>query len=519
MSRPVLKPLSGNLRLHALALVGGVATSFAHAPHGAWYLAPLSGLALTRIADRAPVPAAALVAGGLFGVGLHGATLGWLFAGIAASDALLRAHALPSVLILAFSAAPALIAWIAMSAWHRGTSSLAVAGLLIPGLWTLGEWARHFSRFHFPWGQLGYTQAPGSPLSALFPVVGALGLSFVVVMLGGLLALLSLRHARPEWPAAVAAIAALVGLGLASTAIEWTRPVLQPIRVRLLQGNFPATDKFDRAQVVRALDQYRSALLASDAPVTVLPETALPLLEHQLPEAYIASLERAATEEKRDLLISFFRPSGLDKGGYFNSARVIGVSGAQTRDKRFLVPFGEYLPATGLLGLLPDRPTGTHMTDTVPGFLEQDSIVLGGVRVALKLCFEDLFASALRSEDAAAGYLVVISNDSWEGSDAPMHQHLQVAQARAAEAGKPLLRVANTGWSASIDHRGRIVAAAPPNRPAVLDAAVQPREGVTPYTRYGDAIPVGFAALAAVLAALGVGPASRGSATRIVERT
>lgn len=509
----------GNLRLHAMALVGGVATGFAHAPHGAWFLAPLSGLSLTWLALRAQAPRIALTAGGLYGIGLYGATLGWLFAGIAPSDALFEAYAVPSVLILGFAVAPALIASLASWACQRGSGPGVLAGLFIPGMWTLTEWMRQFSRFHFPWGQLGHTQIPASPLSGLLPVVGALGLSFVVVMLGALLAILVLPSMLRAKRAALAALAVLFLLAPASAAIDWTQPIGQPIRARLLQGNFPASEKFDRAQVVRALEHYRSALLASDAPVTLLPETALPLLVHQLPAGYIASLEHAAIEESRDLLISFFRPSEQPAGGYFSSASVIGASGAQLRDKRFLVPFGEYVPAPGLLGALPMQGGGPHMTDTVPGSPDQDGIVLGGVRVALKLCFEDLFAHALRSEDAAAGYLVVISNDSWAGSDAPMHQHLQIAQARAAEAGKPLLRVANTGWSASIDHQGRIVAAAPPNRSAMLDAAVQPRDGVTPYTRYGDAIAVGVATFAAAFTLMGVSYARRDSTTVIVERS
>jgi len=81
-----------------------------------------------------------------------------------------------------------------------------------------------------------------------------------------------------------------------------------------------------------------------------------------------------------------------------------------------------------------------------------------------------------------------------------MHQHLQIAQTRAAEAGKPLIRVANTGWSALIAADGHLVATAPPDVPAALEVFVQPHEGVTPYIRYGDAIPLGIAALAALIA-------------------
>jgi len=507
---PAAKLAIGRLRLQGSALLAGVATSLAFPPHGLWCMAPMAGVSLTWITLHAHRSRDAICAGVAFGLGLYASNFGWLFAGIRSTDSPILAFGAPSLLILGFAAAPALIAWSAFRARLAGMRPLQLAALFIPGLWTITEWLRHFGAFHFPWGHLGYTQVPDSPLTLLAPVAGVLGASFASVMLGGL-ALLALRPANDcAREQALAAVVVLAAALAASTAVEWTRPVGDPLRASLVQGGFRMGEKFDPETVVEALETYGAAARDSDARITVAPETALPVLEHQLPKGYLASLERVARDEGRDLVLSFFRRQDGRNAGYLSSARVIGASGTQTRDKRRLVPFGEYVPAAGLLRPLYERIAAVPLLDTVAGHPDQDGVVLGGVRAALKLCFEDLFGHALRAEDGAARFIVVLANDDWDGSRVAMDQHLQVAQARAAEAGKPLLRVANTGWTASIDHAGRIVAAAAPDRRAMLEVAIQPREGVTPYTRFGDTVPVGIAMLGVAVAL------ARSTAARVV---
>ncbi|HFC53995.1 MAG TPA: hypothetical protein ENJ43_06140, partial [Gammaproteobacteria bacterium] len=85
-----------------------------------------------------------------------------------------------------------------------------------------------------------------------------------------------------------------------------------------------------------------------------------------------------------------------------------------------------------------------------------------------------------------ASLLVNVSNDAWWGDSFGPHQHLQIASMRALEGGRPLLRSTNTGITAIVDHRGRITATAPQFQVAVLTGQVQPRQGATPYVRWGN---------------------------------
>ncbi|MGE5155316.1 MAG: nitrilase-related carbon-nitrogen hydrolase, partial [Bdellovibrio bacteriovorus] len=84
------------------------------------------------------------------------------------------------------------------------------------------------------------------------------------------------------------------------------------------------------------------------------------------------------------------------------------------------------------------------------------------------------------------------------------HQHLEIARMRALETGRYLLRATNTGISAIIDHRGRLLVEIPAFVRGAMPAQVWPRSGATPYVRVGDWPALG-AALALILAAVVLG--------------
>ncbi len=76
---------------------------------------------------------------------------------------------------------------------------------------------------------------------------------------------------------------------------------------------------------------------------------------------------------------------------------------------------------------------------------------------------------------------------------------------RAVETRTPLLRVASTGVSGSIDSRGRIVETLPLRSAEARLVTVRPGSGRSVYARLGD----GFAWLAVVVAALSVAASLR----------
>jgi apolipoprotein N-acyltransferase len=92
-----------------------------------------------------------------------------------------------------------------------------------------------------------------------------------------------------------------------------------------------------------------------------------------------------------------------------------------------------------------------------------------------------------------------VSNVAWFGDSLAPHQHLQIAQLRALETGRTMLRATNSGMTAIIDHRGNITAALPAFTQGVLQGTAQGRSGATPYVRWGNAPVIALALLACAL--------------------
>ena len=125
-------------------------------------------------------------------------------------------------------------------------------------------------------------------------------------------------------------------------------------------------------------------------------------------------------------------------------------------DKVDLVPFGEFLPFRGVLGLLGLRKLTQGSIDFMPG---PGRVTLAGCRPAAGEP-ADLLRGGLPRRGHRAGdrpaWLVNITNDAWFGRSSGPYQHLAMARMRAVEEGLPLVRAANTGISVVTDAYGRI---------------------------------------------------------------
>jgi apolipoprotein N-acyltransferase len=96
--------------------------------------------------------------------------------------------------------------------------------------------------------------------------------------------------------------------------------------------------------------------------------------------------------------------------------------------------------------------------------------------------------------------MVTITNDAWFGKTSAPYQHLSQATFRAIENRVWLVRAANTGISAFVDPRGRIIKASSLFTPAVLAQEIRFKANtMTFYTRYGDIFAVVCSLLGAVL--------------------
>jgi apolipoprotein N-acyltransferase len=124
--------------------------------------------------------------------------------------------------------------------------------------------------------------------------------------------------------------------------------------------------------------------------------------------------------------------------------------------------------------------------DMARGPARQPPIEAGGMRFGVAVCYEDLFGEEMIDFLPAAEALLNVSNMAWFGDSLAPEQHLQASQARALETGRWMVRATNTGVTAAIDEKGRVVARLANFTKGTLTAAVTPRKGMTPYAFSGN---------------------------------
>jgi len=395
-----------------------------------------------------------------------------------------------------YTVIPAILAWRAAPGWPRV--------LVLAGGWVAAEFVRGWAFTGFPWNLLGSAWA-----FAALPVQGAAwigvhGLSLVTVIL----ACTPLLGRRGLAGGAVALLA-FGGFGLARLLPAEPDPL--PVTLVLVQGNVAQETKWRAETRVPIFRRYvelsRDGIEAAareapgTRPVVIWPETASPFL-------------LAEDAEARRVAASVLPPEGLllagtvrvDRGpdgqprNLYNSLVALGPDGAisATYDKAHLVPFGEYMPLSGLLPIRVIRGG----VDFAPGPGPVAMPLPGLPAAAPLICYEVIFPGAVVGAERP-GWLLNVTNDAWFGISAGPHQHLAAARLRAVEEGLPLARAAQTGISAGFDSRGREITRLPLGETGIALSPL-PRAGApTPFSRLGLLIPALLAGLALLGGLLG----------------
>jgi apolipoprotein N-acyltransferase len=185
-----------------------------------------------------------------------------------------------------------------------------------------------------------------------------------------------------------------------------------------------------------------------------------------------------------DLIGAYNSLFALDAGG-----RILG-----RYEKAHLVPYGEYLPMRSVLSTI-------GLSRLVPGDVDfwsgpgpRTLNVAGFGKAGIQICYEIIFSGQVIDAANRPDFLFNPSNDAWFGRWGPP-QHLAQARLRAAEEGIPVIRSTPTGISAVIDADGRLLHSLPWREPGVITAALPAPQGPTLFARFGNILPLLFAAL------------------------
>jgi len=364
-------------------------------------------------------------------------------------------------------------------------------------VWALAEMVRGTLWTGFPWGAVGYAHVD-SLLQHWAPWGGVYGLC----ALSAFIAMTVAAERKDNRPTSrttqicMAVIVAVLGytwFTSPSRSANDRALSAQPLRVTLLQGNIPQDLKFGEG-VNLALRGYRDALLSSTSDLTVTPETAIPLIQQQMPERYWAQLETHFSQGAKAALIGLPLATRSAHGQlqYSNSAVALmpqatpASTASYQYDKHHLVPFGEFVPPlfTWFVHMM-DIPLG----DFTRGDVAQPSFMFKGERIAPNICYEDLFgeelARSFADPDQTPTLMVNLSNIAWFGDTVAIDQHLHISRMRALELGRPMLRATNTGATAIINAQGQVTHRLPSAVQGALTADVYGVHGpITPYAQW-----------------------------------
>ena len=462
-SSSVHEPLLEERQAYGLAAVSGALLALAF-PIVDW--GPVAWIALVPLllAALGHRPRVAFRVGWVAGLVFFLATLYWLVLTIGTYTNLSPVVSVgPLLLLCAFLALAFGIFTAGCEAAGRRGVELA---LVAPPLWVLMEWIRTYILGGFPWVSLGYSQYRATYLVQFVEVTGIYGLSALVVLVNVAIYGAVRRWLAGEAPstrgmfAVTMVLVVLVGWGYWRVRDIAARPPTGTLRVGFIQGNVAQDVKWDPAYQDATIEHYEKLTreaVADGAELVVWPETAAPFFFQQESELRERILD-LARELGVWLLVG--SPAFSTENGTIlrmhNRVYLVRPDGTadQSYDKMELVPFGEYVPLKSLFFFV------DKVVEGVGDFRAGDTPVVFRTaqgNFGTLICYEGIFPELTRRFVAGgADFLVNITNDAWFGRTSAPYQHLAMATFRAVENRVPLVRVANTGFSAMVDADGTI---------------------------------------------------------------
>jgi apolipoprotein N-acyltransferase len=387
-------------------------------------------------------------------------------------------------------------------AWtvHRiSRQSVALACMAAPFSWVALEFARaHLPEISFPWNLLGYSAAASPALLQITTVTGIYGLSFLMMIFNSLIAWADSARMIP-----ISKRLAILGGGAAlvfaaSLAGKKLVPEARPGHfARAVQPNLPEAESYPanwfevHQQDMDDLEDLSLQPTPQHPDLIVWPEAPAPFSwqdNHFSKRASVIAqkswhpLLAGVVEWKQETL-----SSGHEGEAPYNSAILVDPQGQKVfaYDKRHLVPFGEYEPFPLIHRVV------QSVSDEVGGFHKGKTVSIGtlpgGYKFGVYICYEATYPGEVREFAAKGANLFInISNDGWFGKSAAAQQHLLMARVRAAENRRWVLRVTNSGITASIDPYGRIYQTIPRDVRGAADLPYDFRTDETFYTKAGD---------------------------------
>ena len=348
--------------------------------------------------------------------------------------------------------------------------------ILVASIWVLIEFIRSNIFGGFPWLLVGVSQTE-TIFDHIFPLFGSFMVSFIVVMISMMLVAVLSSKSKKNY-LKLYSFGILLFYLLTSIFNNFSIDAIKPLKITIVQPNINLGTKFNDIELDKIKKKYIEIFDNKINKLVILPETAVPKI-YQLDKDFYDLLR---SNGELNLISGVFN---YDRGNnkIYNSIVVLNNSEV-FYNKRHLVPFGEYTPLESIFSFISDI-LNIPMSNLSPGDFAQPEIKYNDVILHPLVCYEVAYPSLIKiSEDYSL--IINVSNDAWFGNSLAPYQHLQIAQTRALESRRPVIRAANTGISAVINKNGSILHKIDLNEEGFINADIYPSKGFTPYMYFGD---------------------------------
>lgn len=478
---------------YLLLIICGSANALAFAPFTLWWLPLLTVAVLVFLLLHAASTKKALALGFSYGIGWFGVGISWVHVSIDQFGGLplFASLGLMALLVCYLAVFPALACYSSYKLRHP-----AIMPLIFASSWVIAEALRGVVFTGFPWLSLGYSQTSNG-LTAMAPLIGETGIQFVLVFSAAALAQLLSKQPPLLRYGYIVIAGAVFAVSPQLTRWHGWQHSGESLSVLLVQGNIKQELRWAPEQEWPTMLKYMDLTRPHfETDLIIWPEAAVPQLE-PLAKKYLENLDQTALYQNTAVITGII-DYRFDTQQAWNNLIVLGKRAADSADgdyfyghsnrysKHHLLPIGEFVPFEQWLRRLApifDLP----MSSFSRGNYVQPNLLANGYQILPAVCFEIAFPAQIAANfSEQTQLLLTVSNDAWFGDSIGPHQHLQIAQMRALEFGRPLLRATNNGITAVVDANGNIQQQAPQFTQAVLRDTVQLTTGTTPYSRFGN---------------------------------
>ena len=358
--------------------------------------------------------------------------------------------------------------------------------LILPILATLMQWLKSWFLTGFTWIR------PSDALfnfgySYLLPITGPLGIELIFFIFISLLLLIFIYKNISSLFTLFLFMLIFIGSSKYLKNINFTTPLNKKLTIEAIASNFSRDSKSKEYMVIDRVKKFYQLSIQEPLPNLVIwPESTLSIDNFYI-QNKLKHIFRVFKDKNVSLLYGVYTNNN---GKQYNAIK--NEDNKIVYIKSHLIPFGEYIPKWFYIF---KKYLPSFFMDELESVNFNKPLNINNIKISLSICYELLFSDEIRKTARDSNLIINISDLGWFKHSIAQKYILEIARERAIENQKPLILVSNQGVTAFINNKGEVEKIVSNNKTLTLYNTIYPREGTTPYSKYGDRLIVIFLTL------------------------